>query len=132
MKYEDVLTLARAGFTAADIAGFATMEQEPAPTETAKEKEGQVDPSAGKPAGDADAAVSARENIKIDQLITALGKMGTVDESDYFATIKEQLSDIKQAVQAQNVRDIQAPAPARPQSMRDIMEGIINPEKHKE
>lgn len=132
MRYDDVLVLAKAGFSAADIAGFAQMEQVAEPGEPEKEQVKQVEPDAGRQAMSADAAASGRENAKIDQLIDALGKMGTVDESDYFATIKEQLSDIKRAVQAQNVRDIQAPAPARPQSMHEIMDSIINPEKYKE
>ena len=106
MNYSDIIALARAGFTAQQIAQMSQAEQapqEPAPAPVPQE------PVTQEPAP---APVTQETTPAPDQLSAILAEMQT----------------LKQTMQAQNRQNAELIPPA-PQSAQDILSSIIAPPK---
>lgn len=105
MNYSDIIALARAGFTAQQIAQMSQAEQEPAPASVQQEP-------APVPQEPAPAPVPQENTPAPDQLSAILAEMQT----------------LKQTMQAQNRQNAELIPPA-PQSAQDILSSIIAPPK---
>jgi hypothetical protein len=103
MNYSDIIALARAGFTAQQIAQMSQAEQEPAPAPV------QQEPT---PAPVQQEPTPAPVQQTPDQLSAILAEMQT----------------LKQTMQAQNRQNAELIPPA-PQSAQDILSSIIAPPK---
>lgn len=105
MNYSDIIALARAGFTAQQIAQMSQAEQTPAPV--------QQDPAPAPATQETTPAPATQETTPApDQLTAILAEMQT----------------LKQTVQAQNRQNAELIPPA-PQSAQDILTSIIAPPK---
>lgn len=100
MNYSDIIALARAGFTAQQIAQMAQVEQVPASLQEPTPAPVQQEP------------VPATVQQTPDQLTAILAEMQT----------------LKQTVQAQNRQNAEL-IPPTPQSAQDILSSIIAPPK---
>ena len=110
MNYSDIIALARAGFTAQQIAQMSQAEQvpqEPAPAPVTQEPAPAPVPQVGQQ-GPAPAIVQQTP----DQLSAILAEMQT----------------LKQTMQAQNRQNAEL-IPPTPQSAQDILSSIIAPPK---
>lgn len=105
MNYSDIIALARAGFTAQQIAQMSQAEQTPAPVQ-------QEQTPAPVPAVEQQEPVPATVQQTPDQLSAILAEMQT----------------LKQTMQAQNRQNAELIPPA-PQSAQDILSSIIAPPK---
>lgn len=103
MNYSDIIALARAGFTAQQIAQMAQAEQTPAPVQQ------EPAPVQQEPAP---APVPQEPTPAPDQLTAILAEMQT----------------LKQTMQAQNRQNAEL-IPPTPQSAQDILSSIIAPPK---
>ena len=110
MNYSDIIALARAGFTAQQIAQMSQAEQvpqEPAPAQVPQEQH-----PAQAPAVEQQEPAPAIVQQTPDQLSAILAEMQT----------------LKQTMQAQNRQNAELIPPA-PQSAQDILSSIIAPPK---
>lgn len=105
MNYSDIIALARAGFTAQQIAQMAQAEPAPAPVT-------QEPAPAPVPQETAPAPVPQEPTPAPDQLSAILAEMQT----------------LKQTMQAQNRQSAEL-IPPTPQSAQDILSSIIAPPK---
>lgn len=105
MNYSDIIALARAGFTAQQIAQMAQAEQTPAPVQ----QEQTPEPV---PAVEQQEPAPATVQQTPDQLSAILAEMQT----------------LKQTMQAQNRQNAEL-IPPTPQSAQDILSSIIAPPK---
>lgn len=105
MNYSDIIALARAGFTAQQIAQMSQAEQTPAPVQ-------QEQTSAPVPAVEQQEPAPATVQQTPDQLSAILAEMQT----------------LKQTMQAQNRQNAEL-IPPTPQSAQDILSSIIAPPK---
>lgn len=105
MNYSDIIALARAGFTAQQIAQMAQAEQAPAPVT-------QEPAPAPVPHEPAPAPVPQEPTTAPDQFSAILAEMQT----------------LKQTMQAQNRQSAEL-IPPTPQSAQDILSSIIAPPK---
>lgn len=105
MNYSDIIALARAGFTAQQIAQMSQAEQTPAPVQ-------QEQTPAPVPAVEQQEPAPATVQQTPDQLSAILAEMQT----------------LKQTMQAQNRQNAELIPPA-PQSAQDILSSIIAPPK---
>lgn len=105
MNYSDIIALARAGFTAQQIAQMAQAEQTPAPVQ-------QEQTPAPVPAVEQQEPAPATVQQTPDQLSAILAEMQT----------------LKQTMQAQNRQNAEL-IPPTPQSAQDILSSIIAPPK---
>lgn len=119
MNYTDIIALARAGFTAQQIAQMAQAEQvqqEPAPAPVQQEPSGM-------------AAILTQ----MQTLVPATSQPATAPEitqpaSDQFSAILAEMQTLKQTMQAQNRQNAEF-IPPTPQSAQDILSSIIAPPK---
>ena len=105
MNYSDIIALARAGFTAQQIAQMSQAEQTPAPVQ-------QEQTPAPAPAVEQQEPAPAIVQQTPDQLSAILAEMQT----------------LKQTMQAQNRQNAEL-IPPTPQSAQDILSSIIAPPK---
>ena len=105
MNYSDIIALARAGFTAQQIAQMSQAEQVPAPVQ-------QEQTPAPVPAVEQQEPAPATVQQTPDQLSAILAEMQT----------------LKQTMQAQNRQNAEL-IPPTPQSAQDILSSIIAPPK---
>lgn len=105
MNYSDIIALARAGFTAQQIAQMSQAEQTPAPVQ-------QEQTQAPVPAVEQQEPAPATVQQTPDQLTAILAEMQT----------------LKQTMQAQNRQNAEL-IPPTPQSAQDILSSIIAPPK---
>lgn len=105
MNYSDIIALARAGFTAQQIAQMSQAEQTPAPVQ-------QEQIPAPVPAVEQQEPAPATVQQTPDQLSAILAEMQT----------------LKQTMQAQNRQNAEL-IPPTPQSAQDILSSIIAPPK---
>lgn len=105
MNYSDIIALARAGFTAQQIAQMSQAEQTPAPVQ-------QEQTPAPVPAVEQQEPAPATVQQTPDQLSAILAEMQT----------------LKQTMQAQNRQNAEL-IPPTPQSAQDILSSIIAPPK---
>lgn len=105
MNYSDIIALARAGFTAQQIAQMSQAEQTPAPVQ-------QEQTPAPVPAVEQQEPEPATVQQTPDQLSAILAEMQT----------------LKQTMQAQNRQNAEL-IPPTPQSAQDILSSIIAPPK---
>ena len=105
MNYSDIIALARAGFTAQQIAQMSQAEQTPAPVQ-------QEQTPAPVPAVEQQEPEPATVQQTPDQLSVILAEMQT----------------LKQTMQAQNRQNAEL-IPPTPQSAQDILSSIIAPPK---
>lgn len=105
MNYSDIIALARAGFTAQQIAQMSQEEQTPAPVQ-------QEQTPAPVPAVEQQEPEPATVQQTPDQLSVILAEMQT----------------LKQTMQAQNRQNAEL-IPPTPQSAQDILSSIIAPPK---
>lgn len=105
MNYSDIIALARAGFTAQQIAQMSQAEQTPAPVQ-------QEQTPAPVPAVEQQEPAPATVQQTPDQLTAILAEMQT----------------LKQTMQAQNRQNAEL-IPPTPQSAQDILSSIIAPPK---
>ena len=105
MNYSDIIALARAGFTAQQIAQMSQAEQVPAPVQ-------QEQTPAPVPAVEQQEPALANVQQTPDQLSAILAEMQT----------------LKQTMQAQNRQNAEL-IPPTPQSAQDILSSIIAPPK---
>ena len=103
MNYSDIIALARAGFTAQQIAQMSQAEQTPAPVQ-------QEQSPAPVP------AVEQQEPATVQQT------------PDQLSAILAEMQTLKQTMQAQNRQNAELIPPA-PQSAQDILSSIIAPPK---
>ena len=105
MNYSDIIALARAGFTAQQIAQMSQAEQAPAPVQQEQTP----------------APVSAVEEQE--------PAPATVQQTpDQLSAILAEMQTLKQTMQAQNRQNAELIPPA-PQSAQDILSSIIAPPK---
>lgn len=111
MNYSDIIALARAGFTAQQIAQMSQVEPvyQPTPAPVTSPQSGQT-PAA--PAVEQQEPLPAMVQQTPDQLSTILAEMQT----------------LKQTMQAQNRQSAEL-IPPTPQSAQDILSSIIAPPK---
>lgn len=103
MNYSDIIALARAGFTAQQIAQMSQAEQTPAPVQQ------EPAPVQQEPAP----APAAQE---------------TTPAPDQLSAILTEMQTLKQTMQAQNRQNAEL-IPPTPQSAQDILSSIIAPPK---
>ena len=107
MNYSDIIALARAGFTAQQIAQMAQVQQEPAPAPVPQEP-------APAPATQEPAPAPATQE--------------PAPAPDQFSAILAEMQTLKQTMQAQNRQNAEL-IPPTPQSAQDILSSIIAPPK---
>lgn len=113
MNYSDIIALARAGFTAQQIAQMAQVEaaSQPAPA------------SAPQPAPASQPAQAITQPAPVP---------ATAQQTpDQFTAILAEMQTLKQTMQAQNRQNAELIPPA-PQSAQDILSSIIAPPKNGE
>lgn len=108
MNYSEIIALAKAGFTAQQIAQMAAIgQQEPIPTPAPVQQEPTPAPA---PVQQEPTPTPAQQS------------------PDQFAAILAEMQTLKQTVQAQNRQNAELIPPA-PQSAQDILASIIAPPK---
>lgn len=112
MNYSDIIALARAGFTAQQIAQMSQAEQTPAPVQQEPAPVQQEPAPAPVQQEPAPAPVPQETAPAPDQLTAILAEMQT----------------LKQTMQAQNRQNAEL-IPPTPQSAQDILSSIIAPPK---
>ena len=110
MNYSDIIALARAGFTAQQIAQMA--QAEPAPAPVTQEPAPAPVPQEPSPAPATQPSPAPAPQPAPDQLTAILAEMQT----------------LKQTMQAQNRQNAEL-IPPTPQSAQDILTSIIAPPK---
>ena len=110
MNYSDIIALARAGFTAQQIAQMAQAEPAPAPVT----QEPAPAPVTQEP------APVKKEPAPVQQ--------EPAPAPDQFSAILAEMQTLKQTMQAQNRQNAELIPPA-PQSAQDILSSIIAPPK---
>ncbi len=103
MNYSDIIALARAGFTAQQIAQMA--QAEPAPVQ--------------------------QEPAPVQQEPAPVQQEPTQQTPDQFSAILAEMQTLKQTMQAQNRQNAEL-IPPTPQSAQDILSSIIAPPKNGE
>lgn len=126
MNYSDIIALARAGFTAQQIAQMAQAESVPAPgrsgsvTTLFEEPDGTVREYI---AGGGGSAWSQQEPAPVRQEPTPVQQT-----PDQLSAILAEMQTLKQTMQAQNRQSAEL-IPPTPQSAQDILSSIIAPPK---
>ena len=125
MNYSDIIALARAGFTAQQIAQMsqaepAPVQQEPAPVQPAPALAPQPAPA------------SAPQPAPAPAITQPAPVSATVQQTpDQFTAILAEMQTLKQTMQAQNRQNAEL-IPPTPQSAQDILSSIIAPPKNGE
>lgn len=118
MNYSDIIALARAGFTAQQIAQMSQGESVPAPG-----RSGSVTTLIEEPDG------TVREYIAGGGGSAWSQKEPTVQQTpDQLSAILAEMQTLKQTMQAQNRQNAEL-IPPTPQSAQDILSSIIAPPK---
>lgn len=132
MNYSDIIALARAGFTAQQIAQMAHAESVPAPgrsgsvTTLFEEPDGTVREYI---AGGGGSAWSQQEPAPVRQELTPVQQEPTAQQTpDQLSAILAEMQTLKQTMQAQNRQSAEL-IPPTPQSAKDILSSIIAPPK---